>query len=197
LNKDYKGHSLLNFNSGDRTLLMTAAEGFFLRAEGALRGWNMKGTAQAFYEAGIAKSFDQYGVGGIATYLSDAVSKPTNYVDEVDSKNNAPSPSDVTIQWDESLNFEKKLEKIITQKWIAAFPEGQEAWSEFRRTTYPKLFPVVVNNSNGEVGPGKFIRRLPYPSYFTTSNPKGVAEAVSSYLNGPDQMGTPLWWDKN
>jgi hypothetical protein len=196
-NKDYKGYSLLNFNTGDRVLIMTAAESYFLRAEGALRGWSMKGTAQSFYEQGVARSFDQYGLGGVSAYLADAVSKPTAYVDDVNPANNAGSPSDVTIQWDESLSFEKKLEKIITQKWIALYPDGMEAWSEFRRTTYPKLFPNIINESQGQVPAGEFIRRLPYPSYFTTSNPKGVQQAVSSYLNGPDEMGTALWWDKN
>ena len=38
-----------------------------------------------------------------------------------------------------------KLQKIITQKWIAGFPEGQEAWSEYRRTGYPKLFRITNN----------------------------------------------------
>jgi hypothetical protein len=197
LNKSYKGYSFLNFNPADKVLLMTAAESYFLRAEGALKGWNMGGTAQSFYEAGISKSFDQYGLGGVTTYLNDATSTPTAYVDPVDPSYDKPRPSDVTIQWDESATEAKKLEKIITQKWIAVFPDGQEAWSEFRRTTYPKLFPNEVNESGGQVPAGKFIRRLPYPSYFTTSNPGGVAAAVSNHLGGPDQMGTPLWWDKN
>ena len=41
--------------------------------------------------------------------------------------------------------FEENLERIITQKWIALFPNGIESWSEHRRTGYPKLLPVVVN----------------------------------------------------
>lgn len=194
--KDYKGHSLLNLAVSDKVLLMTAAEGYFLRAEGALRNWDMKGTAQALYEQGVTKSFDQYGLGGVSTYLGNATLKPAPYVDVINPANSAPSPSDVTIQWDESLSFEKKLEKIITQKWIAIFPEGQEAWSEFRRTTYPKIFANVVNDSQGQVPAGKYIRRLPYPSYFTSTNPQGVAQAVT-LLGGPDVAGTKLWWDMN
>jgi hypothetical protein len=200
LNKNYKGHSVLNFNTGDLVTLMGPAESFFLRAEGALKNWNMGGgTAQSFYDKGITKSFELYGITGSALtgYLNDATSTPAAYVDAVDVSNSLPKPSDVTIQWDESLNDAKKLEKIITQKWIAGFPEGQEAWSEFRRTTYPKLFPNNQNDSGGQVPDGEFIKRLPYPSYFTVSNAKGVAAAVSSYLGGPDQMGTRLWWDKN
>jgi hypothetical protein len=197
LNKSYKGYSLLNFNPADKVLIMTAAESYFLRAEGALYKWNMGGTAHSFYEAGISKSFDQYGVGGLPVYLSDSNSKPTDYVDPVDPTYNMASPSTVTIAWNETALDAIKLEQIITQKWIAIFPDGQEAWSEFRRTGYPKLFPNAVNESGGQILPGKFIRRLPYPSYFTTSNPKGVASAVSNSLGGPDAMSTPLWWDKN
>ena len=41
---------------------MYAAEAAFLRAEGALIGWNMGGTAQKFYEEGIKLSFQEFGV---------------------------------------------------------------------------------------------------------------------------------------
>ena len=37
-------------------------------------------------------------------------------------------------------------DRIITQKWIAMFPEGCEAWAEQRRTGYPRLFPVRFNH---------------------------------------------------
>jgi hypothetical protein len=57
-----------------------------------------------------------------------------------------------------------QLERIITQKWIAMFPEGQEAWTEFGRTGYPKLFTVVNNCSNGTIDTQIRIRRLTYPS---------------------------------
>ena len=42
--------------------VMSVAESFFNRAEGALLGWNMGGTAQSLYEAGIAASCAQWGV---------------------------------------------------------------------------------------------------------------------------------------
>lgn len=32
----------------------------------------------------------------------------------------------------------------MIQKWIALFPNGQEAWTEWRRTGYPKLNPVMA-----------------------------------------------------
>src|SRR5688500_19852014 len=36
--------------------VMAASEAYFLRAEGALRGWTMGGTPQELYEAGITNS---------------------------------------------------------------------------------------------------------------------------------------------
>jgi hypothetical protein len=90
---------------------------------------------------------------------------------------------------------EKKLERIITQKWIAVFPDGQEAWSEFRRTGYPKLFPVVINNSGGKIATETFIRRIPFIQFEYATNIAGVNRALLS-LNGPDNGGTRLWWDK-
>src|SRR3546814_3461343 len=38
-----------------------------------------------------------------------------------------------SIKWDEGASNSAKLERIITQKWIAIFPDGDEAWAEYRR----------------------------------------------------------------
>ena len=37
-------------------------------------------------------------------------------------------------KWDESASNEEKLERIITQKWLALFPLSTEGWAEQRRT---------------------------------------------------------------
>lgn len=176
--------------------LMTAAEVFFLRAEGALRGWNMGGTAQSLYEEGIRTSFAQYGHSGADAYIADATSLPKDYVDSFNSDNNSVATSSATIAWDAGADFEASLEKIITQKWIAMYPDGQEAWSEFRRTGYPKLFPVIVNNSGGEIDTDEMIKRIKYISGEYAQNPAGVASGVQK-LGGPDTGGTNLWWDVN
>ena len=42
----YQKLSNVNVGEGDKLLVMSAAEAYFLRAEGALRGWNMGGTAK-------------------------------------------------------------------------------------------------------------------------------------------------------
>lgn len=191
----YVGFSALNDNIHTaRVQLMTAAEVAFLKAEAALRGWSGAGDSKANYELGIALSFQQHGASGAATYTADNTSKPANYVDPVNASNNIAAMSTITVAWNAGGTNEEKLEKIITQKWIAMFPEGQEAWSEYRRTGYPKIFPVVSNQSGGAVDTDIQIRRVPFVDSEKSTNAAGVAAAVS-LLGGPDTGGTRLWWD--
>lgn len=175
--------------------VMVAAEVSFLRAEGALRGWNMGDlTAEEYYNQGIQQSFEQYGLSSYSTYETDNTSKFADYVDPKNSTNSFSASSDITIKWDATDTNERNLERIITQKWIALFPDGQEAWSEFRRTGYPKLLPVVVNYSSGKISTADFVRRTPYPDAEYTSDAEGVAGGVT-LLGGADTGGTRVWWD--
>lgn len=172
---------------------MCAAESWFLKAEASLRGWDGAGDAKTNYETGIAVSMQQWGV-SIGDYLQDDVSTQSDYVDPKNPVNNSPAVSTVTIRWDDDLTNEQKLEKIITQKWLAMFPEGQEGWTEFRRTGYPKLFTVVNNKSGGQIDTEVQIRRLSYPQSEYNTNQRELSRAVES-LGGPDNGGTRLWWD--
>ena len=76
---------------------------------------------------------------------------------------------------------EKKLERIITQKWIAMFPEGQEAWSEYRRTGYPKLFNLYGTNASSSQVDSSGPRRIPFPSTEYDTNTTEVDKAVSIF----------------
>jgi len=197
----YQGYSALT-TFPSKIQLMTAAEAWFLKAEAALRGWTAAGTAKDNYENGIKTSFSQYALPNAAAYLGDAVSKPAEYIDpksitpnENNITNGSPWLSTITIKWDDGDAFEKKLERIITQKWICMYPDGMEAWSEFRRTGYPKLFPVVINNSGGKISTTTFIRRVNIPPDEYLTNPLGAKRAAAT-LGGPDNGGTRLWWDK-
>jgi hypothetical protein len=179
--------------------IMTAAEIYLIRAEGVLRGWNMGGkTAQEYYEAGVKASFDQYSLGGFDNYINDSESTFADYVDTHNPVNNFSASSNITIKWDESLSNEEKLEKIITQKWIALYPDGMEAWAEFRRTGYPKLIPVVVNYSGGEIITSEFVRRVKYPNSEYENNNAAVTKAAAT-LHGTtvsgDKGGSRVWWD--
>lgn len=174
---------------------MTAAEVYFLRAEGVLRGWNMKETAENLYNKGIEVSMEQWGVSGASAYITNDTNKPADYTDPKRSIYDEPAASQVTVKWDNNATNESKLEKIITQKWIAMFPEGKEAWAEFRRTGYPRLLPIEVNNSGGEIDSKVMIRRLRFSEKERTGNNRDEVIKATQFLKGADSPSTRLWWD--
>lgn len=196
----YTGAKISNLNmsvSSTPIVWMTAAESWFLRAEGALRGWNMGGIAQDLYNQGISMSFIENGLqaSDATTYAANNTATPIAFTDNSgQSGNNASAPGTITIRWNAADLFATNLERIITQKWIALYPDGPEGWAEFRRTGFPKLLPVVTNRSNGTIS-DKQIRRIPYPQTEYSNNAAGVQTGVAA-LGGPDGGGTPLWWDK-
>lgn len=177
--------------------IMKIAEAYFLRAEGTLRGWAMNGDAETLYEDGIKQSFLDNGITdatAYSTYINDNTSLPVDYVDPFNTANNIANTNKITVKWDGSASKEEMLQRIITQKWIAMFPEGQEAWSEFRRTGYPKLFPVADNRSDGIIPNGQFIKRLRFTEDERNTNLPAVEEA-RKLLSGPDNINTRVWWD--
>ena len=82
----------------------------------------------------------------------------------------------------------------MTQKWIALFGEGIEAWTELRRTGFP-IMPAPDPQAKFQ-NDGVMPTRLMYPSTEYSLNAAKVAQSVD--LNdGPDDMKTRLWWIEN
>ncbi len=190
----YANHSKTYVSQKTAPILMTAAEVWFLRAEAALRGWTTE-SVEACYRQGVATSFNQWKVTtGVDEYL-DSGAAAADYVDAFDPANNISARCNVSPRWEENASNEEKLEKIMTQKWLAIFPEGCEAWTEQRRTGYPRLFPVRFNNSKGgAIDTEIMIRRLNFPSDMIDSDPQQY-QALVQALGGADDGGTRLWWD--
>ncbi|MBR3616406.1 MAG: SusD/RagB family nutrient-binding outer membrane lipoprotein, partial [Bacteroidaceae bacterium] len=70
-----------------------------------------------------------------------------------------------------------------------------EAWTELRRTGYPKLFPVLnTDDGDGSIEQGDMIRRIPWapkdPTERVNINSTGIPA-----LGNPDKQATRLWWD--
>lgn len=193
--KTYEPFSSPNIQITDPVIWFTAAEVAFLKAEGELRGWEMGTTTEEAYKRGVTLSFEQYGLPGVTDYLNNE-DVPVKYTDLVKPTQSINAVSTITVKWDEIASFEKKLERIMTQKWIAVYPNGNEAWAEFRRTGYPKLFQVLDNRSVGNsVSTTEQIRRYPFPAMEYNLNKDNMPAALS-LLGGPDTGGTKLWWDK-
>lgn len=191
--------SSLNVEDATPIYIMKASEVYFLRAEGALRGWNMGGgTAQSYYEKGITTSFEENDLSAsqAATYIANSTNVPANFVDALHPEYDTPATSTITIKWETGAsNFERNLERIITQKYLAIYPDGQEAWSEYRRTGYPHIFPAVLTATDCDVDGNLRPTRIPYSNDEYVKNLENVKKAVQ-LLNGTDNGATRVWWDK-
>ena len=204
---DYVGYSAAN-NSlwgqnpsswpGDLNVI-TAAEVNEALAEVALRGWGTGAytkTAQEYYEAGIKAHFDLYGIDATSynTYIA-GTTMPVNYVDPKKAAHNIAAVNLVPVKYDPTASLEHQLQQIMTQKWIALFPNGKEAWSEWRRTGYPKVFPNYLNYSGGTISTADGARRIfKFALGEYQNNAPGVKTAITA-LGGPDVGGTHVWWD--
>ncbi|MGY0425996.1 MAG: SusD/RagB family nutrient-binding outer membrane lipoprotein, partial [Polaribacter sp.] len=93
---------------------MFYSEVVFLQAEAALRGW-VAGNTNELYLKGVKASMDYVGVA--PTAATDYMSGLPNLLG----------------------SDEAKLKQLITQKYIANFPNGSEGWADFRRTDYPDI----------------------------------------------------------
>lgn len=180
----------------DPFLWISAAEVAFLEAEYYLH-WGTMAEAGAFYRKGVEFSFEQWGAGKPDAYLADATLRPAAYEDPLAGGYSFAAQSDITPVWSDADDAETALERIITQKWIALFPLGNEAWAEYRRTGYPRLMsiPDEGNKSGGTVNPRYGARRIPYPTEEYNENRANVTAAVNDELGGRDDAGARLWWD--
>ncbi len=97
-------------------------------------------------------------------------------------------------------------ETVITQKYIALYMNGYEAWAEYRRTGYPEsiievgeLTGPLVNGEATTFGPApitgndRIPRRLTYPVQEYTINAASV-EAAAEAIGG-DTYNSRLIWD--
>lgn len=82
-------------------------------------------------------------------------------------------------------------ETIITQKWLALFGQGIEAWTEYRRTGYPVMPPP--HPSSVFTNQGVLPTRIEYPTSEYSLNRINLDEGIQ-LLGGEDNMRTPLWW---
>jgi hypothetical protein len=166
--------------------VILASEAYFLRAEGALKGWNMGGTAEDLYNSGIEMSLSFWGADGATI---------TAYQQNTDlpvATHDAPTPvSDVSVRFESDPA--RQMEQIQTQKWLALYPNGWEAWAEARRTDLPKLYPRMQSD-NPDVPADKMMQRINFTETEYNTNAAAVEDA-KGLLNGPDNAATRLWWN--
>jgi hypothetical protein len=145
-------------------LLIDYAEIEFIRAEAAERGMSVGGTAALHYNNAVAASIEYWG--GTPT-------EAANYLGQS------------TVAYATAAGTYKQ--KIGTQKWIALYNRGFDAWTEWRRLDFPKLVAPVDALSAIPV-------RYPYPVQEQNLNTKNYNNAATAI--GGDLVTTKLFWDK-
>lgn len=154
---------------------LTNSQTKLLLAEAAFKGW-ITGNAQALYEAGIRASMDQYALypGG---YGAISASAQNDYI----------AGSEV------AYNATDALRLINTEYWVSNINNPLEGWSNFRRTGWPALSPNMFNNNLN----GGFVRRVPYPTQESGSNPEAYAAARTAMgiTGNYDSLTARVFWD--
>lgn len=144
--------------------LLTYSEVMFNLSEAALKGW-ITASSETYYNKGIEASWRQWNCtwdgGAGTTYLARS-----------------------------TVKFNNTMERLMSQKYIALFFSGFEAWNEYRRTGYPNL-PIGPAVGNDGILP----RRLEYPLIEKATNKENYRE-VSARIGG-DNLKTRVWWDNN
>ena len=154
-------------------LIMSSAEAYFLQAEAALNG--MGGSAQDLYQDGIRQAMKLWGVGDgdIETYIANESFALLNGTTE------------------------ENLEKVATQRWVAAYTDGFEAWAIVRDSGYPTELAEGVDDIDiyglGDIN-GNYPQRMRYGNAAANKNGENYAAAVAK--QGPDVQDTKLWWAK-
>ena len=173
--------------SSTPTYWMRASEVYFLLAEAAL-AWPEFGDAESLYKQGIQMSFEENGLTAseVDAYLTTGATPVRVDVRADGYSYGAPVPTTATTEFTGS--DEEKLEKIMIQKWIALYPNGQEAWTE----------PVQNNRGAAQgVTTEGGIRRMVYPLSFSQSEEDraNYEEAVQKLKDKADTPASRLWWD--
>jgi hypothetical protein len=169
---NYDGFSALGDFYLDPTLpgvILSYAQVEFYLAEAANEGYIAGGlvTATEHYNMGITANMTFNGVGASApAFLTETDVLFTGT--QADAK-----------------------KKIGEQMWVSLFGQGFEAWTEWRRTGFPALTPVV----NAAPGVTTIPSRLFYNTSEVTFNNASYNAGVV-LLKGPDKLTTRLWWMK-
>ena len=183
------GPRFLGVNQASNPIIvLTYAEVCFNKSEAAFLGWNVgTGTDEQWYNNGIAASMNQFSItnaASITAYQNDNTSLPVI----PDGLTRATSTLPIKF----ASVASNKVEQICIQRYLACFPDGFEGWSIFRRTGFPKLFPVASLESTSDVAPGQFVQRIPYPDAVRSLSNAEVIKA--SARMGGDKQATKLWF---
>lgn len=191
-----------NIDANSPLYWFRASETYFLKAEAALYNL-MEGDPQTFYEQGVSMSFQENGMNGFTADYLETTDKPLgirtmaywygDYGHDLSIGNTSPKWDDYTGSLPQK---DEQLQKIITQKYLALYPNAVEAWTEYRRTGFPYIMKPMDGAAAGRIGASAEDTRAPERFRFAptayNSNPN-MAE-IPKLLGGDDIGATKMWW---
>ena len=129
--------------------LITYADRLYLEAELINAGVVTTGVERTVFQNAVTESFKQVDF-VITNYVKPAQTVPvlatqasvTNYI------------TGVMAKYDAATTATRKLEYIMTEKWISSFGSSVDQYTDYRRTGYPILF----DPGNTAMAPGGFVQ---------------------------------------
>jgi len=142
----------------------------------------------------LADAAQRFGIGNAAEHYNNGVRAAMTYLSQYDPAL-AISESEANAYLAANpYNPARGLEMINTQYWIHTntMLDFYESWTNWRRTGFPELTPVVYPNNATN---GTIPRRFPYPSFEANTNPVNY-KAAQEGIPGGDVLTSRVWWDK-
>ena len=174
----------IDFEMPDRPgTLINSAEVELLLAEAKLKGWNVTGTVEDHFKAGVKAAIQ---------WLNDHYLESNKISDaETDAYINAIIASG-------ALTTNAK-EAINTQAWILHMMNPSEAWANLRRSDYPVILDRTKLKTYGDFTYDddnlQTPTRLRYPILENQYNSQNYKDALDR-MGGTDDWHHRLWWDK-
>ncbi len=163
-----------------KTVLISASEVNFTLAEAVVRGW-ISGSALEYYKKGIETSLDQY---AIADGDKKVYDKATHKLVAFDLN---AFLADAANTFNSASN---KLIPILTQEWAADFGTADmAAWCNWRRTGIPDLGKNIIEGSNGNKIPVRFM----YGNNPMNFNGDNVNKALQDLKPAENTQWAKMW----
>jgi len=174
----------IDFEMPDRPgTLINAAEVELLLAEAKLKGWNVTGTVEDHFKAGVKAAI---------WWLND------HYL-ESNKISDAETDAYITAIIASGALTTNAKETINTQAWILHMMNPSEAWANLRRSDYPVILDRTKLKTYGDFTYDddnlQTPTRLRYPILENQYNSQNYKDALDR-MGGTDDWHRRLWWDK-
>lgn len=189
-------------------VMMNYAEVCLLKSESVHKGLGRGAqTAEAYYNAGVKASMNQYGVdaGKADAYLQVPGIKWNTLTDLAATDEGEEYYKDfigIASSAITAAEPDPVYRQIIMQQYIALFYQSLDAWTLIRRSQvleFPPHFQPETGygavNAGTQDNPYAYLpQRLVYPDSEKTNNEEELAKGIANLEGGQDAMSARLWF---